>query len=281
MRAAADARDLQQAVWDLHLGVDAASASPPGSPTSSPTRCSTRIADLVGVVPSDRIVAGHDIYPVSVTAHGTRAERPLTIADRVAAYEAEARRWHDRYRLPFWVSETSNLGLPVDRGHGVARRRSPRRSTACAPAACRCAASAGTAAATSTTGTPPSPCRSARVTEVGLFDADRRPARSPPPTPPWPAPALLGDDRPRLNGELVGVEQPLVLDDDRVGGDTSVGGLAGAGADALGQGRVYVRGNVTSAMSASSDGSGATPALVHHSTSVACIRRLAGSTHAG
>ena len=71
---------------------------------------------LVGVVPADRIVAGHDLYPVSVTAHGTRAERPLTIADRVAAYEDEARRWHDRYQVPFWVSETSNLGLPVDDG---------------------------------------------------------------------------------------------------------------------------------------------------------------------
>jgi hypothetical protein len=37
----------------------------------------------------------------------------LTIADRVAAYEAEARRWHARYGRPFWVAETSTLGLDV------------------------------------------------------------------------------------------------------------------------------------------------------------------------
>ena len=67
-------------------------------------------------MPTDRIVAGHDIYPVSVTAHGSRAERPISIAERVAAYEATAGSWYERYRVPFWVSETSNLSLPVEQG---------------------------------------------------------------------------------------------------------------------------------------------------------------------
>lgn len=115
VQAATDARDLQQLVWDLHLGV---------APRGIAARCTEviddsiqeQIAGLVGSVPADRIIAGHDIYPVSVTAHGTRADRALSIPDRVAAYEAEAAAWFDRYRVPFWVSETSNLGLPVDQG---------------------------------------------------------------------------------------------------------------------------------------------------------------------
>lgn len=109
------ARDLEWLVWDLHLGVE-----PRGEAEqlldSIDDRTRARIAELVGTVPVDRIVAGHDIYPVSVVAHGTRAERPVTIADRIAAYEETATAWHDRYRLPFWVSETSNLSLPVEQG---------------------------------------------------------------------------------------------------------------------------------------------------------------------
>lgn len=60
-RAATAARDLQQAVWDLHLGV---------VPRSIAARLTDVVADsvqsrieaLVGVVPFDRIVAGHDIW---------------------------------------------------------------------------------------------------------------------------------------------------------------------------------------------------------------------------
>jgi hypothetical protein len=66
-------------------------------------------------VTTDRVVAGHDVYPVSVHVHGDRG-RELTIADRISAYEAEARRWHARYGRPFWVAETSNLGLAVEEG---------------------------------------------------------------------------------------------------------------------------------------------------------------------
>lgn len=115
IQAANDARDLEDVIWDLHLGVEPRGI---GAGILDVVDGATldRIGDLVGTVPVDRIVAGHDIYPVSVTAHGRRAERPVTIADRVAAYDATARAWYDRYRVPFWVSETSNLSLPVDDG---------------------------------------------------------------------------------------------------------------------------------------------------------------------
>ncbi|MEZ5238311.1 MAG: hypothetical protein R2716_04995 [Microthrixaceae bacterium] len=73
----------------------------------------SRIRSLAG--PRERAVAGHDFYPASVTVHGSR-EEPLGIEERVQAYEREARAWHRRYGLPFWVAETSNLGLDVEQG---------------------------------------------------------------------------------------------------------------------------------------------------------------------
>ena len=171
IRAATDARDLQQAVWDLHLGV---------APRGIATRMTDvvagaiqeRIESLVGVVPPNRVVAGHDIYPVSVAMHGTRAERPLTIADRVSAYETEAAAWHERYGVPFWISETSNL--PVDKGSewlealttsltAMKRRGLPVRGI--------CWYSRGDQYDWDTALTVPV----GNVTEVGLFDAERRP----------------------------------------------------------------------------------------------------------
>lgn len=110
--AAAEARELEQLTWDLHLGVD-----PPPSMAdvfeAVPGAVLDRISQLAG--PTERVVAGHDFYPISVTLHGTRDE-PLTIGERVAAYEREARAWHARYQRPFWVAETSNLGLAVEDG---------------------------------------------------------------------------------------------------------------------------------------------------------------------
>ncbi|MEO6629376.1 MAG: hypothetical protein ABIP03_12510, partial [Aquihabitans sp.] len=130
--------------------------------------------ELVGVVPADRIIAGHDIYPVSVTAHGSRAQRPVTIDDRVAAYETTAVSWHDRYQVPFWVSETSNLSLPVDQGiewlealvgslGALGERGLPVRGI--------CWYSRGDQFDWDTALTVPV----GSVTEVGLFDADRNP----------------------------------------------------------------------------------------------------------
>jgi hypothetical protein len=173
IRAATRARDLQQAVWDLHLGL---------APRGGAARLTDVVADslqsrieaLVGVVPPDRIVAGHDIYPVSVTAHGTRAGRPLSIADRVRAYEDEATAWHERYQVPFWVSETSNLGLAVDQGSEWLAALTASIDTLAAsglPVRGICWYSRGDqydwdTALMSPIGT---------VTEVGLFDAQRHP----------------------------------------------------------------------------------------------------------
>ncbi|HVX16662.1 MAG TPA: family 1 glycosylhydrolase [Acidimicrobiales bacterium] len=110
-QASADqARAVQQAVWDLHFGL-APQAGAEGLYDAIDGSVLDRIAALVA--PVERVVAGHDFYPVNVTAHGTRAGRPFTIRERVAAYEDEASRWHERYGRDFWVAETSNLGLDV------------------------------------------------------------------------------------------------------------------------------------------------------------------------
>lgn len=110
--AAAEARALGQLTWDLHFGVE---PRPEVADVADVVEDSilARIESLAGRHP--RVVAGHDFYPVSVNVHGERSE-PLTIADRMAAYDHEARGWYERYRRPFWVAETSNLGLDPDDG---------------------------------------------------------------------------------------------------------------------------------------------------------------------
>jgi beta-glucosidase len=116
--AARTARAVEQLVWDLHLrveppvGIEAVdevlAAVDPG--------VRARIDELAApVAASGRVVAGHDFYPVSVNVHGQR-EEPLTITERVEAYDRESRAWYERYQVPFWVAETSNLTLPVDDG---------------------------------------------------------------------------------------------------------------------------------------------------------------------
>ncbi len=173
VHAATDARDLQQAVWDLHLGV---------APRGIASRLTDviaepvleRISSLIGAVPPERIIAGHDIYPVSVTAHGTRALRPLTITDRVEAYEVAATDWYERYGVPFWVSETSNLGLPVDQGSEWLDALTGSLSTLGdrgLPVRGICWYSRGDQYDWDTALTRPV----GAVTEVGLFDSDRRP----------------------------------------------------------------------------------------------------------
>lgn len=122
--AAEEARALEQLVWDLHLGVE-----PPASVADVhevvDDRIITRIASLAGRFPAERTIAGHDFYPISVTVHDADAARGRpattprpqpTITDRVDAYDVEARRWYARYNRAFWVAETSNLGLDPMRG---------------------------------------------------------------------------------------------------------------------------------------------------------------------
>jgi len=173
VRAATDARDLQQAVWDLHLGVPLRGVAARLVDVVDDSTLA-RLDALVGVVPLDRVVAGHDIYPVSVTAHGARAERPLSIVDRVSAYDAGAVAWFERYRMPFWVSETSNLGLRVEEGSEWLEALTATLTSLRArglPVRGICWYSRGDQYDWDTALTVPV----GKVTEVGLFDADRRP----------------------------------------------------------------------------------------------------------
>lgn len=169
-RAADDARALEHLVWDLHFGID-----PPASVADVADRVDdgvlARIASLAGR--QERVVAGHDMYPVGVSVHGRRDEL-LTVQERAAAYDREARRWHARYRRPFWVAETSNLGLPVGDGErwldalvavldGMRADGLPARGV--------CWYSRGDQYDWHTMLTKPV----GEVTEVGLFDAGRAP----------------------------------------------------------------------------------------------------------
>ena len=99
---------------------------------------------------TDRVVAGLDFYPTSVIPVGGAAPE-WSIHERVAFAVAEFRRWHDRYDVPFWVAETSNLSLGVNDQipwllsltDGLRGLRTT---------ACRYAGSAGTAGETNSTG---------------------------------------------------------------------------------------------------------------------------------
>jgi beta-glucosidase/6-phospho-beta-glucosidase/beta-galactosidase len=164
------ARALEQLVWDLHLGVE-----PDPSVADRVALIEPSVLRRIAAVPlrTDRVVAGHDFYPVSVQLHGARDE-PLTIDERVAAYEDEARRWHDRYGRAFWVAETSNLGLPVADGHrwlSTVVGALDRLAADGLPVRGICWYSRGDQYDWDTALTRPV----GDVTSVGLFDADRRP----------------------------------------------------------------------------------------------------------
>jgi hypothetical protein len=95
-------------VWDLHLGRD-------------PLPESARYLDPVDdellerirtLAVTNRVIAGLDLYPPSVFPVWGAGPK-WTVHDRVAYAVAEFRRWHDRYNVPFWVAETSNLTLDI------------------------------------------------------------------------------------------------------------------------------------------------------------------------
>ncbi len=96
-------------VWDLHLGRDPLPAS---SRYLDPVDAAV-LERIRGLAATDRVVAGLDFYPTSVFPVGGDAPE-WSIDERVAYGLAEVRRWHDRYDVPFWVGETSNLSLDVD-----------------------------------------------------------------------------------------------------------------------------------------------------------------------
>jgi hypothetical protein len=129
----------------------------------------TAVADPTG------IIAGHDLYPVSVQHFGAPgSDAALTIDDRIAAWVGFARRCHDRWNLPLWVAETSNLGL--DPADGPAWLDAL--AGACATLRAEgvdvrgiCWYSRGDQLDWDTALVPPAGV----VTTVGLYDGDRRP----------------------------------------------------------------------------------------------------------
>ncbi len=100
--------DLAWAVWDLHFGV----AMPPETAPHFDGVARDVRARIDALANTANTIAGHDFYPVSAFPVGGSSDA-WSIEDRLDAYEATAARWYDRYRVDFWVAETSNLGLPV------------------------------------------------------------------------------------------------------------------------------------------------------------------------
>jgi hypothetical protein len=96
-------------VWDLHFGRD---PHPSSARYLDPVDASL-LERIRSLAVTDRVVAGLDLYPTSIFPVGGAAP-PWSIHDRIAFAVAEFRRWHDRYDVPFWVAETSNLSLGVD-----------------------------------------------------------------------------------------------------------------------------------------------------------------------
>lgn len=101
-------RALHWLVWDLHFGLDPLPAAAGYLDVVDDTT-RTRIAELAV---RERVVAGIDFYPSSIRCPD--AVRPdWSIDDLVRFGVAELTSWYERYRVPLWISETSNLSLPV------------------------------------------------------------------------------------------------------------------------------------------------------------------------
>ena len=95
-------------VWDLHFGRD---PSPLSARYLDPVD-NAQLDRIRSLAVTDQVIAGLDLYPPSVFPVGGVAP-DWSIHERVAFAMAEFRRWHDRYDVPFWVAETSNLTLGV------------------------------------------------------------------------------------------------------------------------------------------------------------------------
>ncbi len=160
---------LAWAVWDLHFGVPL-----PAGIAGHFERVDASVRRRIDALATTaNTIAGHDFYPVSAFPVGGTAEA-WTIEDRLAAYETTALRWHARYGVEFWVAETSNLGLGVDQQPAwlaafTARLRAMRGRAL--PVRGLCWYSRGDQYDWDTALTKPV----GRVTEVGLFTAQRQP----------------------------------------------------------------------------------------------------------
>jgi len=161
-------RAIAWLVWDLHFGRQPMTEAS-GYLDAVPRATLDRIASLAV---NDRLVAGLDIYPISIQAVGS-ARPNWNVADLLGHAVDGIRQWHDRYDHPFWIAETSNLTLPVDEqirwlegfSAGLSALRAEGR-----PARGLCWYSRGDQFDWQTALTNPT----GAVTEVGLYDADRR-----------------------------------------------------------------------------------------------------------
>jgi hypothetical protein len=95
-------------VWDLHFGRDPL----PGTAHHLDPVDDGVLERIRSLAVTDRVVAGLDFYPTSLTPIGGPAPE-WSVEQRVAFAIDEFRRWHKRYGVPFWVAETSNLSLAV------------------------------------------------------------------------------------------------------------------------------------------------------------------------
>ncbi len=102
-------RDWSWLVWDLHFGRE---PLPEVAHYLDPVE-SAVLDRIGGLAVTDHVIAGLDFYPTSVTAVGGPAPE-WSVHQRVAFAVDEFRRWHERYDVPFWVAETSNLSLGVE-----------------------------------------------------------------------------------------------------------------------------------------------------------------------
>lgn len=159
-------RALGWLVWDLHFGHE------PGVAGYFDGLDEAQLARIRSLAQHDCLVAGLDIYPISVMPVG--GDRPTwTSRELINLAVAEIERWHDRYEHPFWIAETSNLTLPLDQQipwldeftAGLARLRADGR-----PARGICWYSRGDQFDWQTALIEPT----GAVTEVGLYDTKRR-----------------------------------------------------------------------------------------------------------
>lgn len=165
---AAGIESLPRAAWDLRFGRPLHSSVEPAF---------ARVDDdvrgrLETLATTEHTIAGHDFYPTGAWPYKRKRDE-LSIGERIDAYERWARAWLERYAVPFWVAETSNLGLPVTGQSAWLRSMAElagRLRDDGLPCRGMCWYSRGDQYDWESGLAEPV----GRVTEVGLFDAERR-----------------------------------------------------------------------------------------------------------
>ncbi len=170
-----DEAELQVQQWNAALDLRTGHPLDPGAEPLLDGVPDEWLDRLSAVADPTGIISGHDLYPVSVQHFGAPdAVTDLTITERIDAWTTFARRCHDRWGLPIWVAETSNLGLDPSDGpawlDALAAACTALRSDGVDVRGI-CWYSRGDQLDWDTALVPPA----GTVTTVGLFDMDRRP----------------------------------------------------------------------------------------------------------